>query len=309
MMLIDHIAAGVLAPHLSGRQPSAQLFGVSLVASILPDFPVVISGWKGSIEYLSHRSASHSVLVAPVLALVPLALVLLLSRGRLKATPLQLYSISFISCNIHILMDLITPFGTQIFYPLSRKQFSLDIYHSFDPIFMIFSAAVLGAFIFAIRKRETLSSRSVILLLGLYFTYLGFTLLQKTAYRLAFRAEIESIYADSTYIATIPRTFWRWKGIARDDSGYTVAIGSRNFVAVKKYDDGLPAPPLLKQQSEVSKFMSYARFPVIEYGDGSIAVHNLVYSPDSYRLIVEVAEDQAPEGFTLTGFDLADRRF
>ncbi len=307
-MPIDHLAAGVLAPHLSTRELSAQVFGVSLLASILPDVPIIISGWKGSIDYLSHRGASHSLLLAPALALLPFALVFLISRGQPEIAPLQLYLISLTCYCLHIFMDLVTPFGTQILYPLSRKQFSLDIFHSFDPAFMAVSAAVLGTFILATRNKTHLSPKTVTYFIALYILYTGFTVFQKTKHGNAFRREIESANADFSYMRTIPRTFWRWKGVAQNNSDYLVAVGSNN-INIKGYSSGLPASSYLTQQREVSKFMDYARYPILEHGDGRVELHNLIYSPESYRLTVNTDANQSGENFTLSGFDLRDREY
>jgi len=309
MMPIDHIAAGILVPHLSGRNPTAQVFGVSLIASILPDVQVAMSGWKGSIDYLSHRAASHSFFLAPVLALVPVALVLLFLRGRSEATFLHLYLISLASYSIHILLDLITPFGTQILYPLSRKQYSLDLLHSFDPLFMVISAVVICAFIFAMKNKAALTSQALIPILLLYLIYIGFALVQKRTQGLAFRAKMESVDIGSEYLTTVPRTFWRWKGIAKNDSGYSVAVRNRGSIDVKNYDDSPSAPPLVAQTIEVMKYQDYARFAIVEHATTTVEIHNLVYSPDSYRLIIDVTANRMPAGFTLTGFDLADKRF
>lgn len=309
MLSIDHVAAGLLIPQLAGRRLTREVVGVSLIASMVPDVPVVVSGWIGSIDYLSHRGASHSFLLLPLLALVPAGLAILFAKNRSRATFGRLYILSMIIYGVHIVMDLITPFGTQVLYPLSRYPWSLDLFHSFDPFFMVISVIVIVLSAAAGRNRKALARRSLATIFSLYFGYLGFTVVQKTRLSIAFEEKMESEGFACEYVTTVPRTFWRWKGIASADSGYLVAVDRRGSVVLKEYRDECAVPPSLAGRSEVMKFLGYARFPVVECSTTSLEIHNLVYSPDSYRLVIDLQQHHGAPGFHLTGFDLKERNF
>lgn len=305
MMIVDHIAAGVLLPHARKKFQSLQVFGVSVLAAILPDVPVIFSGGAGSIGYLSHRAATHSFVLAPAFSLVPVILAYLVFRKKLSIPFFQLYIVSLSSYCIHIFMDLITPFGTKTLFPLKATPFSLDLLHSFDPIFMAISLSVIILFIRNLRRKKWgLSAVAVAIVLLIYSGYGISALIRK--YNAA--GGFARVFSESTAggrVVTIPRTFWRWKGIAIDKDEYHVAVYIGGKLKTLDYPRHPVVPRAIRNDDYYQKFMEYARFPVLESREKEIGIHNLVYSEDSYRLIYRMDRRGIREKW-ITGFNIPE---
>lgn len=101
----------------------------------LPDADVLIGAFADPITATQqHRGLSHSVLFAPILALLPTALWYWFSR--IKDFKL-LWIIATAGIYLHILFDLITSYGTQILQPFSDHRYSLDLMFIIDPWFTV----------------------------------------------------------------------------------------------------------------------------------------------------------------------------
>ena len=305
MMIVDHIAAGILFPNAVRKFRNSLVIAVSIFASILPDLPVMFSGWKGSIGYLSHRATTHSFILAPIFSIIPVSMFYLIFRKKLKNSFPELYLVSLAGYSIHIFLDLITPFGTKILYPLIQEPFSLDILHSFDPLFMSISIPVILFFILNLVKKRDFRVRSMIIFLAIYLAYGSVTLVRKHAASLNFKIASRK-HTASEYLVTVPRTFWRWKGIAKDNQNYYVIKTESAELLVEEYPILDSIPGIIDQDDYLSRFLAYARFPVIERNEGEIGVHNLIYSRDSYRLVYKIENRKIVER-TITGFNISEK--
>ncbi|SFM40600.1 metal-dependent hydrolase [Thermodesulforhabdus norvegica] len=102
------------------------------VGALLPDIDN-IAGFFGREAYIvHHRGFTHSLFFALFFpALVALLLRLLSSKWNVLTTWITLTTAMF----IHIFLDVITSYGTQIFLPFSRHRFALDWVFIVDPLF------------------------------------------------------------------------------------------------------------------------------------------------------------------------------
>ena len=307
MLIFGHTAFGILQSHVFRRFRNAGAVSVGIVAAVVPDIPALLTGGPGTLGYLAHRIATNSVVLAPLWALIPVAAVWCVLRRRLKNSLPELYLLSLFAYGGHIFLDWLTPFGTQLLYPFSDRIYSGDFFHTFDPLFMILSVAVVIVFIKAARARKLLGRRALFLFATLYVLYAGATGVCRHVATRTYKDYLADEYPGVRYITTVPRTFWRWKGIAATEQHYVVAIRSSGTTVHKQYPRMLELPEQVSTDVYYDKFLNYARFPVAVPGDGEVGVTNLIYSPNSYRLIMTLDDNGDVSLRDVTGFDLLDR--
>lgn len=305
-MIVDHIAFGILGSNVLKRFRNGVSLFVFLFSSILPDIPVVFIGGPGTLAYLSHRVIFHSIILAPVFSIIPVILATILFAKYRKNTLLELYLIAFIAYCGHIFLDLLTPYGTQVFYPLFSTKFSLDLFHSFDPIYMAISVTLIGIFAFRFKSKPLLTKLVLIMFFALYLGYFCTTGILKLASTHEYEEYISQQVPDAHYISTIPRTFWRWKGIAQTNDTYIVIASDSNGIICKQYPSHSTLPKNIVDDDDYMQFMDYARFPVVHQTQNEVILTNLIYSPKSYRMVFKLDDAGAIISREITGFDLKD---
>ena len=183
MLLPDHISVGLLISSKFSFSKSSLYIVITFIAVILPDLPVALFGAPGTIEYLAHRKYTNSILLAPAYSLLPLLLLSYwLKKNRTSYKIWLLYLFSLLGYYSHIFFDLITEYGTQLFYPISNRVYSLDILHSFDPFFIIISLSVISYYLFTYIKKKGVNLKVSYTFFGIYSLYMIFALIQKEIY-------------------------------------------------------------------------------------------------------------------------------
>jgi len=156
------------APPLSiPRRVAAGFF-----ACAAPDLDFVVS-WFGPVAYLElHRGPTHSLLLLPFWALVfswVLAKILREQRGWRA-----LYGVTAMGLALHIAGDLITSYGTMIFWPLSDMRLGLGTTFIIDPWFSGIILLGLAVSAFFYRSRIPAVAASLVLC-----AYVGFQYVQR----------------------------------------------------------------------------------------------------------------------------------
>lgn len=116
--------------------PQARTIFWLLIASVnFPDLDVVMALFRDPILTIkTHRWITHSVLAAPFFAVIPAAV--FYRFGKVKNFRL-LWLTAVIGICVHIVSDLVTPYGTMLLAPFSSHRFTLssqfivDLYFSF----------------------------------------------------------------------------------------------------------------------------------------------------------------------------------
>jgi inner membrane protein len=117
------------------RHSKRVLFWVMVGCANLPDADVLLGAFMDPITATQqHRGLSHSLLFAPILALLPAAIFYFLTKVKDFKV---LWITSVIGIYLHILFDLITSYGTQILQPFSDHRYSLDLMFIIDPWFTV----------------------------------------------------------------------------------------------------------------------------------------------------------------------------
>ncbi|MBU7016831.1 MAG: metal-dependent hydrolase [Theionarchaea archaeon] len=132
MDLISHAFLGyVMGRGLQLDKKTRLLF---IIACIFPDFDSVslLAGWEAFSQF--HRGPSHSlvggILISVALAVVFIGVVHLPSRKGLL-----IFLLCICGFASHVVLDVLTPWGTEILWPFSREGIAFYVTYFFDPIF------------------------------------------------------------------------------------------------------------------------------------------------------------------------------
>lgn len=153
---LTHLAAGALSPLIFARAPRAAslvIFGV--IAGELPDIDI-LAGNSAQSAFAVHRVMTHSI---PAVLLFALLLTLIfkfyLSRLRVRQETVrveagaavinrpddwsaaQIFAAALIGLGLHIYLDCMTTFGTEIFWPFSAYRVALPALFIVDPLFTL----------------------------------------------------------------------------------------------------------------------------------------------------------------------------
>lgn len=152
---VTHLLTGACIAR-AGLNRTTGLATLTLVlASEAPDgdFATAIGGSASYLEH--HRGITHTLLGAPFVAALVLALVyaiyrLLLWRGRRPKLPPNwrlLYLYALMAAVIHIFLDFTNSYGVRPFAPFNWKWYSWDILYIVDPVILgvlVLSLAIPG---------------------------------------------------------------------------------------------------------------------------------------------------------------------
>jgi inner membrane protein len=303
---VTHLASGLLLSQLLPAPSRAAAAVAGVLLAFLPDIDyfLVYLDRLAFIRY--HRGFTHS------LAAVPLFALLVAGLGRALAGPRWFRPLFLMGLAIgaaHLLLDLGTSYGTQIFSPFSRRKFTLDWVFIIDPYLTALLAAGASFALFFPNRGRPLGW-VCLAVAGAYFLLCGFFHHQAlTLARQAFSAA-----PPGTTVAALAQPFScrRWQLLAAGPHGISQAFLVLPYatlwgqVTAAKVTEVQPVPPnldcrtpafpyrppetLLVQRWSppalppgpllpetrlvIQTFMEFARFPVLHFagpqGDGQL---------------------------------------
>ncbi|ALM82176.1 metal-dependent hydrolase [Bordetella sp. N] len=223
---------GTLMGRWQGRK--AMLYGAALAT--LPDLDVFASYPDPVSSLTHHRGYSHSVFVLTALALVMAWLI----RKRWPAAPYgpgRLLLTIWLVLITHPLLDALTTYGTQLFWPLPYSPVSISSIYIVDPVFTL---PLLAAFIGCLWKGAEHSRLRAGALIFCAF-YLACTLVAKQGAERRVRRALaqQGTHVEAIFSAPMPLNSLLWRVIAR-------VPGGDYYEAVTGVLDRAP-PELLRQ--------------------------------------------------------------
>jgi len=259
-------------------------FWLFVLAANLPDIDILV-GLTGdpvlSIRY--HRGITHSMLFAPVLALVPA----LLFRFFTRIDNIRLlWVISLLGIFLHIFFDLVTGFGTRVLLPLSETRYALDWFFIIDPLFTLLLAAFLLAGRWLPERRSLIASMSIAFVV-LYVLVAAFNH-GVAAIRVSEAAHKEGVTWTRISALPQPLSLFRWQGLVQTDTAVL-----QTFFSL--FDDGVPTFRRYEQghdahveramkESHMSWYIPLARHPWVqsfeENGLHVVEYQDLMFSID-----------------------------
>jgi len=306
---LTHSLTGALAAKLIetafpalAEEPNAnrKKFWLLVGSANIPDIDVVL-GFLGDPIFASqhHRGLTHSLLFAPIFALLPA--MIFFNLGKLKNFK-TLWVYGLFGILLHIFFDLITSFGTQLFAPFSTARFSLDLMFIIDPFFTgVLGLTLLFGKIFKQRRRPFLFG-------GILFVAL-YLLIEAINHNRAYQRIEAALQRDNitaTKISAFPQplSIFRWMGLAQTQDGvaqtFLSLLNDEKELPVTNYEnanDEFVAQTL--QAPETKWYLTFARHPWIiseRRGDRQVVeLRDLQFSMDRRLLqTVDIPERQPP---------------
>jgi len=264
---------------------------IAAIASIFPDIDY-LSFWINPLLFIAdwHRSITHSLLMAPLWAMF-LTILIVLVLPRLRPAVKIVYLFSIIGLLSHILLDILTVYGTEVLFPLSDMSVSLATTFVIDPYFTIIIAIAL---FISLKLHTRLPAFIGAVLLLIYISCQW--QLKMSAIQIAHVSDTERMTAVSKLFA-LPQPFspFHWRLIVQHDHEYSTALldisglgqklfnnsdshsgfglisayKSRNNLLWDDYSlygfnpEKSPLVEMVWQQNDLQKFNQFAEFPVL----------------------------------------------
>jgi membrane-bound metal-dependent hydrolase YbcI (DUF457 family) len=270
---ITHSLTGALAakvierqrvPEADQRRQRRALFWLLVLCANLPDIDVLFGVFTGRLFSLQHhRGITHSFLFAPFLALLPSIIFYIF--GKLKDFKI-VWLVAFLGIVIHIFFDLVTPFGTEIFLPLSTTRYSLDWMFIIDPIFTaLLGLPLLFGKIFQRRKKIVALGGTVLVLIYLSLEMINHGIALQRVERVLHERGITA-----TRVSALPQplSIFRWMGLAQTKGGvmqtFFSVIGGVDNLSFTAYENPTDRFVLKALQTDTGKwYTTFARHPWI----------------------------------------------
>lgn len=234
----------------------AMLLG-ALLASEIPDLDTLWPTEPVLQALQAHRGISHSLIAAPVVALLATLVAAMVYR---KARLWPVWAVALLTVPVaHLLPDLWTGWGTRLLLPFSDVRLALDWTMVVDPLVTLPLAA--GAFL-AFRRKRLLPLQLALAVAALYVGGRGVIQSHLTS-------RVASAHPGAETVAVFPSWLgplhWRW--VVVDPSGYTA--GSIRLLGpleeqnrIERVELELPEP--WTGQAAIGEALAWARFPSTE---------------------------------------------
>ncbi len=265
---ITHTLTGVLASKAGPPAHHTRLiFWVLILAVNLPDVDFLLQFFGDRIFYMEHhRGLSHSILFAPVFA----AFVSGILKISVKNIDLKLvFGYTLVGVFIHIFFDLITSFGTMLFYPLTDARYSLDLIFIIDP----WLTGLMIIFVILARKFKMQRRKIIWGAIAVIVAYFTIALVNREIVRLKAEDYFSDMGIQYNRMIVLPQplAITNWMvAVETDDAAYQ--IFTNTFQNPDEYlvlEYPLIEPNkfiyLARNTEEVQFFKWFARLPVYEY--------------------------------------------
>lgn len=265
MDLIAHALAGALAARCfapADHPPLATAMTVvGAVAGVAPDLDALVevrgklAGWR------YHRVALHGALPAFALAVPVVAIALLTPAAGAGTARLALAAVAAIAT--HLLLDVVTSFGTALGFPFSSSRFTTRTHFIVDPVVL----ALLAAGLFHHRHVPALIATGA---------YLGLAVAVRTWLTAKARRALTTLGYAGVEPVLEPRLLapWRWLVIA--DLGESYLVGAATPLGFARWQHvasgrGDEAAVVARRDPLLRAFLAACDFPRFRWskrGDG-----------------------------------------
>lgn len=203
--------AAAIAP--KGYRKRAILTGA--VLGTLPDLDVLLQYPTDVESFTYHRGFSHSLFILPVFSVFLLPL---LRRFYGSMSWIRLYLLIMLALVTHPLLDAMTAYGTQLFYPLAVTPTFVASIFIIDPLYTLWLLLGVGCYLFSSHWRWLNMAG---LIISTLYLGLGFGLQQLARVELV-KAHPDTV-ASEWFVGTATASPLCWRGVYRNDSNYIEA--------------------------------------------------------------------------------------
>lgn len=256
---VTHITSGVLAGRLLQARFGTRLaYALCILAAWLPDIDNFV-GLDPEQYLLHHRGITHCLLGIGVQALALTGLFWLLHKAF---TPVKTFLVALSLLALHLWLDVVTTYGTQLLAPFSRTRYDWGALFIIDPLLTFTALALL---IWSLRSREQGRRIAALgLALMLFYPLAAHSVRGVMQDSLPEILAEHGIQSESATVSTDVLSPLFWKVILRD--GQRLRIGSISAVPALHRDldfaEFTSADPALLARlgSEASFFKTWAWF-------------------------------------------------
>jgi len=263
---VTHITSGILGRRaFRGYYNERHIMLFCIIAALLPDIDN-IAGFLGPELYLiHHRGATHSLPGGIFLA------VILVFIFRLFIKPFDIkkgFIAALLIIYLHIFLDVITSYGTQIFFPFTNKRYSLESVFIVDPIYTFVLVIILIISALSKKKKEMVIIAGVIWIFIYPAINLGIkTYLEKN---IVDKLGIRNEKLLKVHLSPDVFTPFYWKVIIEREKTYDFGeislLGRKPLVFLRKYEKAERRMfyEFGKDASIFNTYSWFAVYPVVE---------------------------------------------
>lgn len=223
--LLGATIAATIAP--KSMRKRALFIGAGL--GTLPDLDVVLEYATDVDNFTHHRGFSHSLFVLPFISLLLLPLI---KRAFGSMSWIRTYLLIVLSLTTHPLLDALTAYGTQLFYPLFVTPTFISSIFIIDPLYTIW--LLIGAITYLISPHLKWVNALGLLISTLYLVF-GFTMQNMAKNHLA--KTYPSTSKNRWFVGTLTASPFCWRGVYVDEDSYMESafniLNSKNMTMAK----------------------------------------------------------------------------
>ncbi|HOV80047.1 MAG TPA: metal-dependent hydrolase [Bacillota bacterium] len=243
------VTAGRAAAGTVRREPVWWAF---LLGSELPDIDALYALQGRSGYLLNHRGWTHSLPGLLLLSAAAALLIFSLGRGGAKYKSIMMYTLS--AALIHVLIDVLTSWGTCLFKPFYAGWLSLDVLPMVDPFILL----VLFAGLLAGRRRlpEKRAAKLALAAVAIFIAARGGLHL----------AALNTVAHDGRLLAMPTMNPLKWRVVAEQSWGFETGnldlLGMRLVKTAEINTGGFSAAGDLTLDPDLDKALGFFRVPV-----------------------------------------------
>ena len=227
-IVLGGAVAAAIAPR--GHRRAALLAGAGL--GTLPDLDALWLGLRAADPVAlmtEHRSFSHSLLVLPWVAAAIWWLFKRFGHGRVAQAPQRWFWAIQLALVTHPLLDAMTVYGTQLWWPLQPPPTMGSNIFIIDPLYTVW--LLLGCVLAWFGRSRPWAGKALAVALVASSGYLGWSLLAKAQVDRAAQQGLAAMGLGDAPRFSVPMPFTTllWRVVAMTPSGYVVA--DRSLVA------------------------------------------------------------------------------
>lgn len=264
----------------AGRQVGRRALLWGAVCGTFPDLDMFIPLGDPVSDFTYHRSASHSLLVLTGLTPLFVWLILKLHPGT-HPHRWRWAALVYLVLTTHVLLDCLTVYGTQIFWPLDTTPVAWSTIFIVDPLYSLPLLAGIVAALVAGRSRpwgHTANTAGLVLSTA----YLAWTVGVKLHVEQVAHGALAQQGIEASDVLTTPAPFnsvlWRILAVNEAEyyEGYYSLLDESTAIALTAYPRSVEEIETLQEAWAVRRLQWFTRnFYAVEREDGDIIISDL----------------------------------
>jgi inner membrane protein len=283
---IAHTLAGLAVRDVAPKSlfKSKPFFWVALVVANIPDIDII--GWFFGQDFYFHihRGITHSLFVVPFWGAIGAIAAYYISKKSLPFLKTWLWYCFIVF--VHLFLDWVTSYGTELLAPLSDRTFSAHLFPIVDiwVLIPLFFLLLVGRYFSEYRRKAALIVIAVLVL------YAGFRVTMKFRAETMVRnekgvAERIMSFADiESWRTWLNPSMYRVVTLDGDSAvSYEVAVIGGRIAEQGRFELFSPQDPLWEEVSQyrmAKSFLKRSDLPVYAIREGTLLISDLKYTSD-----------------------------